>query len=79
MTATNSGDPTADGYDDFAQWPAGVEHDFGLLEALGVRVREVDDLAEEAVWLASHRLLIVDRALSPDQRGAVACRVLGRC
>lgn len=37
-------------------------------ERLGVRVREVDDLAEQALYVATHKVLLVDRDLTADAR-----------
>lgn len=39
-----------------------------LLEALGVRVREVPELREGHLWLPRRRLLLVDIALPRDDR-----------
>jgi hypothetical protein len=50
---------------------------FAVLEALGVRVREVDDLAEGAVYVESHRLLVVDRDLSLADLEDYVCELLG--
>lgn len=51
--------------------------DYIVLRMADVRVREVVDLGEGALWLADHRLLLVDSGLNPDQREGVVCRVLG--
>lgn len=48
-----------------------------LLEALGIRVREVADLDEGAVWVCSHQLLLVDSDLSESARETVVCQMLG--
>lgn len=49
-----------------------------VLRMAGVRVREVTDLAEGALWLAAHKLLLIDAELTPSQREGVTCRILGR-
>lgn len=38
-----------------------------LLDALGVRVCPMPGLDEQAVWVASHRILIVHPSLRPEQ------------
>lgn len=38
-----------------------------LAEGLGIRVRQVDDLQEEALWLEECRLLLIDRSTSRDR------------
>lgn len=45
---------------------------FAPLMMLGIRVREVADLDEEALWLPRQRLLLVDGSLSRQQRAEVA-------
>lgn len=55
-----------------------MSEDAALLEACGVRVREVDDLQEGVLWIERQRILMVDRNLGPDEREAAFCRVLGR-
>lgn len=50
-----------------------------LLEALNVRVCSLPDLDEQAVWVESHRILIVHPDLTRDQiLGAVGRLLLGR-
>ncbi len=51
---------------------------FAILMMLGVRVREVRDLAEGAVWVPSIRLLVVDAFMSPADREATCRRILGQ-
>lgn len=46
--------------------------EFGLLMMLGVRVREVADLDEEAIWVPRHRLLLIDAGISRSKRTEVA-------
>ena len=43
---------------------------------LGVRVREVRNLAEGAVWVPRCRLLVIDDAMALDERIRVADRLL---
>lgn len=52
--------------------------DYLVLSLLGVRVREVSDLAERAIWLDEERLLFVDHDLTPEDREKMVCLVLGR-
>lgn len=53
--------------------------EFVVLAALGVRVREVADLAEGALWLGRRRLLLVDpAAFSSEECEDLACDLLGR-
>lgn len=55
------------------------EHgEWAVLEAFGVRVREVENLAEGAVWFGSHRLLICDRSLSQKARAWLVRNALSR-
>lgn len=49
---------------------------FAALMMLGVRVREVADLSEQAVWMPRELLLIIDQGLSGPERERVADRVL---
>ncbi|HWJ65374.1 MAG TPA: hypothetical protein VNT31_01735 [Nocardioides sp.] len=44
-----------------------------LFRAAGVRVVPIEDLGEPAVWVASHRVLMIDTALTTEQRHQVAC------
>lgn len=46
--------------------------DFAVLMLLGVRVREVIDLAEQHIWLPDDRLLLIDAGLSHHQRSELA-------
>lgn len=41
---------------------------FALLMVLGVRVREVRDLAEESLWLPDDKILFIDSSLSVSRR-----------
>lgn len=38
-----------------------------LAEGLGIRLRQVDDLQEEALWLEECRLLLIDRSTPRDR------------
>lgn len=49
---------------------------FAALMMLGIRVREVVDLAEDAVFCRSHELLLIDSRLSRAARDAVSDRIL---
>lgn len=51
---------------------------FAVLMLMGVRVREVCNLDEESVWLPSLRLLLIDAAMSAEERGLTCCRILGQ-
>lgn len=46
--------------------------EFALLMLLGVRVREVRDLDEGAIYVATHKLLIIDVSLTSRQRREAA-------
>jgi len=48
----------------------------GLLSALGIRVRRVQELSEGAVYLEDRRLLLVDGGLSDEQINDVANQVI---
>lgn len=45
----------------------------GLFAAAGVRVVPVEDLGEPATWLPTKRILLIDTALTTEQRHQVAC------
>lgn len=49
---------------------------FAALMMLGVRVREVSDLIECAIWCSDSRLLLIDRDLSWCERELVADQML---
>lgn len=49
---------------------------FALLMLLGIRVREVPDLAEGNVWLPEDRLLFIDSTLSCADRAELADELL---
>ena len=51
---------------------------FAALMLLGVRVREVRDLAEGAVYAAAVKVLFVDDSLNHGQRETVCQQILGR-
>lgn len=52
--------------------------EFELLAILGVRVIEVEDLGRDAHYLPDSRLLLIDSALTPEQRENVSCHALSR-
>lgn len=49
---------------------------FHLIEAMGVRVVEVDELDPPVLLVQSHRLALVSRALSAAERARVADALL---
>ena len=48
----------------------------GLLEALGIRIRNVPDLTEGALYVVDKRLLLLDAELSDAQADDLACQVV---
>ena len=44
----------------------------GLFAAADVRVVPFEDLAEGAVWVAKHRILLVDMNLTSEERAWIA-------
>ena len=50
---------------------------FAVLTMFGVRVREVPDLGESALWVEEANLLLVDAGLSREDRESVCCQTLG--
>lgn len=52
--------------------------DFAVLMLFGVRVREVHDLEEGAVFLPESALLFVDDAMRHHERDLMCCQILAR-
>ena len=48
----------------------------GLFAAAGVRVVPVEDLEEAAVWVSSHRILLIATDLTTEERHDLACAYL---
>ena len=49
-----------------------------LFAAAGVRVVPVEQLGELAAWVSTHRVLLIDAGITPDQLHQVACLLLPR-
>jgi hypothetical protein len=49
-----------------------------VLELMGARVREVDDLGTPGIWLAERRMLLLNRDIDPKSRGEVIEQALSR-
>lgn len=45
---------------------------FDLYRAAGVRVVPIEDFETPAVWVASHQVLLIDAALTAEERRDVA-------
>lgn len=58
------------------RYSGGKMEAFAELMLLGMRVREVRSLHEEAIWLPDRRLLLIDQALTQSRRQKVAARLL---
>lgn len=52
--------------------------EFAELMLLGVKVREVKNLTEDAVWCDNLKMLLVDDRLPPKDRRRVASQMLPR-
>ncbi|MFW6869212.1 hypothetical protein ACOACQ_17625 [Nocardioides sp. CPCC 206347] len=47
-----------------------------LLRAAGVRVVPMEDLEEAAIWISSHRILLIAADLTSEERHDLACAYL---
>lgn len=72
---SQSGAVTYDSKNLRVKWGRLVEC-FAALMMLGVKVREVANLGERAIWLPRKMLLLIDQGLSGSEREIVADRVL---
>lgn len=52
--------------------------DFAILNALGVRVRIVEDLGDVAIWMPDYDMLLIDRSVPSEVQTAIADVTLSR-
>ena len=52
--------------------------EFELVEAMGVRVVEIEEFGRQAQYLPGTRILLIDAGLDRERREFVSCHLLGR-